>query len=164
MAEAVIVFPLRAPLPLAPDAELLLIKKKRGLGAGLYNGPGGKVEGHETPRSAAIRETEEEVGLTLEVADRRARFDFYFGDTHVFDCHVFTSTSFSGRPVETPEAAPRWCPRRDIPYDEMWDDDQYWLPRVLDGEYVSGSFRFDPEGEHLETWDIDAHEGMPGSW
>ncbi|USZ75295.1 NUDIX domain-containing protein [Halorussus vallis] len=31
------------------DEEVLLIRKKRGLGEGLYVGPGGKVEDGETP-------------------------------------------------------------------------------------------------------------------
>ena len=41
--------------------SVLLIRKKRGLGAGKINGPGGKVEGDETPLDCAIRETEEEL-------------------------------------------------------------------------------------------------------
>ncbi len=44
--------------------EVLLAMKKRGLGTGKWNGPGGKVKGKETPEEAAIRETEE-VGLNV---------------------------------------------------------------------------------------------------
>ncbi|MGD2110491.1 MAG: NUDIX domain-containing protein, partial [Phycisphaerae bacterium] len=41
--------------------EILLIRKKRGLGAGKINGPGGRVDPGETPREAAIREVQEEL-------------------------------------------------------------------------------------------------------
>ena len=43
------------------DDEVLLIHKKRGLGKGKVNGPGGKLEAGETPAACAVRETEEEV-------------------------------------------------------------------------------------------------------
>ncbi len=35
------------------DEEVLLIRKKRGLGEGKFVGPGGKVEDGETPASAS---------------------------------------------------------------------------------------------------------------
>lgn len=46
------------------DDKVLLIRKKRGLGAGYYNGIGGKVEEGEDVVSAAVRECREEVGIT----------------------------------------------------------------------------------------------------
>ncbi len=46
------------------ESEVLLILKKRGLGNGKINAPGGKIEPGESPVQAAIRETQEEVGLT----------------------------------------------------------------------------------------------------
>ena len=49
--------------------KILLIEKKRGLGAGKFNGPGGKLDPGETPLAAAIREVEEELLITpLEVS------------------------------------------------------------------------------------------------
>ena len=46
------------------DNEVLLIHKKRGLGKGKINGPGGKLEAGESLLECAIRETEEEVCIT----------------------------------------------------------------------------------------------------
>ena len=46
------------------DGQILLIRKKRGLGAGKINGPGGRLEAGETAEQAAIRETQEEIGVT----------------------------------------------------------------------------------------------------
>ena len=41
--------------------EVLLIRKKRGIGAGKINGPGGKIDPGESPLQCAIRETREEL-------------------------------------------------------------------------------------------------------
>ena len=42
--------------------QILLMRKKRGLGAGKINGPGGRVERGESPQDCAMRETQEELG------------------------------------------------------------------------------------------------------
>ena len=44
--------------------SILLIEKKRGLGAGKINGPGGKIDPGETPMEAVMRETLEELHIT----------------------------------------------------------------------------------------------------
>ena len=41
------------------EGRILLIEKKRGLGAGKVNGPGGRIEKGETAEQAAVRETQE---------------------------------------------------------------------------------------------------------
>ena len=38
------------------DSEVLLIRKRRGLGAGKINAPGGRLDDGESPRAGAIRE------------------------------------------------------------------------------------------------------------
>lgn len=56
--EATICHLLDGDLGTAPQGveRVLLMRKKRGVGAGLYNGPGGKVEPDESPRECAVRE------------------------------------------------------------------------------------------------------------
>ncbi|WP_323674816.1 8-oxo-dGTP diphosphatase [Halorubellus sp. PRR65] len=152
--DATICYPLRGELPLASDDELLMIRKRRGLGADLYNGPGGKVEPGETVREAAARETREETGVDVAGLLKRGEFDFYFGREHVFCCHVYVAREASGEPTETPEAFPEWRARRDVPYDEMWEDDELWLPHVLDGDTIRGVFYFDADGDELLAHDV----------
>jgi 8-oxo-dGTP diphosphatase len=160
--EATICYPLRGDVPLDDDDELLMIRKRRGLGADLYNGPGGKVEPGETPRESAIRETKEETDVVVEDVEKRGEFDFYFGDEHVFCCHVYVGYDVHGEPEDTPEAFPEWRTRADVPYEEMWEDDEIWLPQVLDGERIRGVFYFDADGdellEHAVADDVDAFE------
>ena len=44
--------------------KVLLIHKKTGLGRGKVNAPGGRIEAWEMPKEAAVRELQEETGIT----------------------------------------------------------------------------------------------------
>lgn len=125
------------------DGAILFIHKKRGLGAGLYNGPGGRLESGETPLQAAIRETREEVCLDVRSAVRAGTLRFDFADGYRLTGHVFLSRDWSGEPQATDEADPVWFRPADIPYDQMWKDDALWMPRMLEGRYFDGTFCFD---------------------
>lgn len=122
--------------------EVLLIRKKRGLGAGKINGPGGRIEGNETPEQCAIRETNEE----LLINPLRPRFAgelfFHAEDMPRIHVHVYVAHEYEGTPAETEEAIPIWFRLEDIPFDEMWDDDRIWLGHVLRGGSVKGYFTF----------------------
>lgn len=135
--------------------RVLLIRKKRGVGSGNYNGPGGKLEDGETPREAARREVREEVRLWVEDLEKTGELAFVFGDEPFMHVHVFRTTSFSGTPKETPEADPEWFHREEIPYDEMWEDDRLWLPLALDGDSFVGYFRFDADGDEMRGAFVD---------
>ena len=123
--------------------DVLLIDKLTGHGAGKINGPGGKRDPGETPLECAVRETREEVGVRVSKVEQRAQLKFI--DTGESDWlgHVFVAGAYHGTPVRTREADPFWCPVRVLPLDRMWPDDRIWLPRVLAGERLTGSFLFD---------------------
>lgn len=123
--------------------EALLIRKKRGLGAGKINAPGGRIEPGETPEAAAIREAQEEVGVTPSAPRRRGHLLFQFVDGYALECHVLTSDTCEGEPHETDEATPMWRSLHALPYDEMWADDRMWLPLMLAGRPFRGRFVFD---------------------
>ncbi len=125
------------------DGRILLIHKKRGLGAGKVNGPGGRLEPGETPLAAAIRETEEEIGITPRGVAFGGDLHFQFRDGLGLFCSVFRADDFSGALRETDEAIPFWTPLDAIPYDRMWADDIHWLPLLLEGRLFRGYFLFD---------------------
>ena len=125
------------------DGRVLLIRKKRGLGAGKINGPGGKLEPGETALAAAIREVQEEIGVTPLAIEDRGVLHFQFADGYSLECAVFLAIDLDGEPVETIEAAPFWVKVEAVPYDEMWADDRHWLPEVLAGKSFRGWFEFD---------------------
>ena len=125
--------------------RVLLIHKKRGLGKGKINAPGGRLEPGESALEAAVRETREEVGLDVKNAVFRGRLFFHFVDGYNLLGHVFSATEWSGAPVETDEALPEWFALGGIPYARMWADDALWLPLMLAGENFVGKFVFDDD-------------------
>jgi 8-oxo-dGTP diphosphatase len=123
--------------------EILLIRKKRGLGAGKVNGPGGKIEPAESPIEGAVREVEEELCVTPTGLDRSGELCFQFADGYSIHVTVFRGDGCVGVPQETAEAIPLWTPIDRIPYDEMWEDDRIWIPLMLAGKPFRGRFVFD---------------------
>jgi 8-oxo-dGTP diphosphatase len=127
------------------EERILLIEKKRGLGKGKVNGPGGKFDPGETARECAIRETREELGVTPLDPEERGLLRFQFTNGYALQAHVFMASGCEGVAVETEEAVPLWTPLDLIPYRRMWADDVLWLPHFLNGRRVEGSFLFDEE-------------------
>jgi 8-oxo-dGTP diphosphatase len=127
------------------DGHILLIEKKRGLGAGKINGPGGKIEPGETPLQAVIRETQEELLITPHSPRKLGELRFSMTMCPDILCHVYRADDFSGTPTETEEAVPVWTPLREIPYSRMWQDDRQWLPLLLDEQTFLGCFIFEDE-------------------
>ncbi len=125
------------------EDEVLLIRKKRGHGAGKINGPGGKIDAGESPLEGAIRETREETGIEVMSAVLLGEFRFLDLVAQQWYGYVFLADEWRGVPVETEEADPFWCPVDALPLDQMWDDDRFWLPRLLAGERLEGDFLFD---------------------
>ena len=125
------------------DGQMLLIRKKRGLGAGKINGPGGRVDPGETPLECAVREVQEELRVTPTGIEHRGELLFQFTDGYSIHVQVFSATGCEGEPEETDEAIPLWTDLGRIPYDEMWADDYIWLPLMLEGQAFVGRFVFD---------------------
>ena len=134
------------------DGRILLIEKKRGLGAGKINGPGGKIDPGETPLQAAIRETQEELLITPHGPRKLGELRFSMSDCADILCHVYRADDFSGTPTETAEAVPVWTALDAIPYHRMWEDDRHWLPLLLDEQAFLGRFVF--EGDHLRWSEV----------
>ena len=111
--------------------RVLLIRKKRGLGAGKINGPGGRLEPGESFEACAAREVREEVGLRVSDLEHLGTLRFQFSDGYSTFVYAYRTESFEGEPVETDEALPLWFEQDAIPYDEMWADDRDWLPLLL---------------------------------
>lgn len=140
---------------LVKEGQILLAMKKRGFGAGRWNGVGGKPNEGESIEEAAIREAQEEIGITPKSLKRAARLSFLFPqnppdqnwDQQV---HVFLVDEWQGEPAESEEMNPKWFSINEIPYESMWPDDIYWLPKVLAGTTVLGKFIFDPLQKLLE--------------
>ncbi|MFK7886618.1 MAG: 8-oxo-dGTP diphosphatase [Gammaproteobacteria bacterium] len=122
--------------------QILLIRKKRGMGAGKINGPGGRFEQGESPEDCAVRETMEELHVRPLSPTLRGRARFHFTHGYRLTVFCFVSYAHEGEATETDEAIPLWTPLNAIPYDQMWADDALWLPMLLRGEVFDGRYIF----------------------
>ena len=126
--------------------EVLLIRKKRGLGAGKINGPGGKIDPGETSEACAIRETQEELGVTAISPMKHGELWFQFVDGLSLHVDVFVATQHEGTAIETDEAIPLWTKLTELPLEEMWADDRFWLREVLvERKHFVGRFDFEDD-------------------
>jgi 8-oxo-dGTP diphosphatase len=133
-------------------AEVLLGRKKHGLGQGYFVGLGGKLEPGESAVEAAVREVHEESGVTVRAGDLEARglltYLFPHREAWSQESSVFVARTFTGEPAPSDELDPVWFPLDAVPLREMWDDARRWLPGVLGGGLVRRTFVF---GEDLAT-------------
>lgn len=125
-------------------SDLCLAYKKRGFGVGRFNGIGGKAEGGETIEQCAIRETKEEIGTDIKTLSKRAELTFLYQVKPEWNqlVSVFLCESWDGEPTESEEMRPQWFTTESIPFSEMWPDDVFWLPLVLEDKAVKGTFSF----------------------
>ncbi len=138
-------------LLLRKDDEILLAKKKRGFGEGKYNGVGGKLEKGEAPEEAMIRETQEEIGVTPTKYEKMgvvSFVEFYKGKKQNVIFHLYVASEWNGVPQESEEMLPKWFNIKAIPYSEMFKDDSYWLPYILENKKINAFFEFD------EDWNL----------
>jgi 8-oxo-dGTP diphosphatase len=130
----------------AGRTQVLLGRKKRGLGEGRFVGLGGKLEPGEGAVEACVREIEEESGLIVDpgALDRRGDLHYLFPHRTAWSQRstVFVVTRWSGDPSPSDELDPVWFDLDAVPYDEMWDDAREWLPSVLIGGRVDREFTF----------------------
>ncbi|MDP0589377.1 MAG: 8-oxo-dGTP diphosphatase [Candidatus Endonucleobacter bathymodioli] len=122
---------------------ILLIRKKRGVGAGKISGPGGKLELGETLLECAIREVQEELCITPIDPEFIGDNLFQFTNGNSLHVHTYLAYDFDGIPTETDEANPLWFSLITIPYHEMWEDDKVWLPELLKAQKFRGLYLFD---------------------
>jgi 8-oxo-dGTP diphosphatase / 2-hydroxy-dATP diphosphatase len=135
--------------------DLCLAMKKRGFGVGRWNGVGGKVSEGESIEEAAKRETLEEINVSIEDLFKTAELDFIFPHNPSWNqtVHVYTTSSWKGEPEESEEMKPEWFKVDKIPFNTMWPDDIFWLPKVIEGKLIKGKFEFG-EGDVIKSQDV----------
>ena len=144
--------PLATVCFLRRNGKVLLQERAPGrVWAGRLNGPGGKIDIGETPRTAIVREVAEETGLRL--ADPRAHgvLDLIFGvpERSRLRVFVFSGDAFTGRVHGGREGRLRWYAAEALPFDRLWPDMRYWLPVVLAGGHLEGECVYDEPGDQL---------------
>lgn len=92
---------------------------------------------------SAHRELQEESGLTVDTLQKVGQIMFEFvGEPELMDVHIFCTDSVQGTPMESDEMCPQWFQLDQIPFSNMWPDDSYWFPLLLQGKKFHGYFKF----------------------
>ncbi|KAJ7669011.1 hypothetical protein B0H17DRAFT_1087093 [Mycena rosella] len=118
--------------------KLLLGYKKRGLG--IHNLEfrylGGKVEPNESTLDTAQRELQEEAGIIAPL-EHAGTLLFVVPGSKWAHIDIF-----------------QWFNKGEIPFDNMWDTDRYWLPLLLAKRPFSGRADYEKKGEDfiLKKW------------
>lgn len=134
--------------------DVLLGLKTRGLGKGLWNGFGGKVEPNESIREAAEREIKEE--CCLEVCDlNHIGFMRYEEDdcAEISIVHIFTGTQFRGKPEGSEEMNPvQWYQREDLQFLKMYHDFKEWEGYMFEDKFFCGLVRYNKQRQIVEKF------------
>jgi mutator protein MutT len=137
--------------------RILLQKKTKGrFGEGKWNGPGGKLKPGETPEECAIREVREETCIKVNSLRLHGALRHYFGDVEepTWIVYQFSTTDYDGEPKESDEGFLKWFAEDEIPYDYMWQDDEHWLPLLLESNDFTGDFYFNEDGSELLDFNL----------
>jgi 8-oxo-dGTP diphosphatase len=147
-----------------PPERVLLGLKKHGFGAGKWGGFGGKIEPGETLDMTAIRELEEEAAIKVAARDLTlvGHLTFIFPHQREWSqvVYAFVAKRWLGELAESDEMEPAWFDVEDIPYDRMWQDGMYWLPRVLAGERVQARFTFCADNQTVDDAQVENWDGI----
>lgn len=132
------------------DTKIFLWEKKRWFAKWVLNWIWGKKEENEDIKDCIIREAYEEIWIKIEKNNLEFIWilHFKFSDFPDWnqDVNVFMINDYSWEIIETEEIKPYWFDINNIPYDKMWADDIYWLPRVLAWERdIEYKFWFDKD-------------------
>ena len=133
--------------------QYLMVRNNRGINAGLYNFPGGKLDKDELLEECVKREVWEETGIKIKSCKMCGKFDIYFSEPiensfmHPDRCRVFIyqCNEFEGKlrnPLlkegqKVPEVKAFWCDENKIPFQNMRDNDVYWFNLYQKYQYVA---------------------------
>lgn len=119
------------------------IKKTNDMHAGKWNGLGGKLLPGETPEQCAIREVQEESGLTLINPILRGVITFPgFSNDDDWYCFLFVGYEFTGELIDSPEGVLAWIDDTVLLELPLWAGDRIFIPWLDVDAFFSGQFTY----------------------
>jgi 8-oxo-dGTP diphosphatase len=137
--------------------RVLLLQRRHPPNQGLYNAPGGKIERHEDPYEACLREVHEETGFRLRKIRLRALLTVLSKTTGAqWLLFVFVGDRPPGDPdpVATDEGTLRWVPLSEIPSLPVPADIPLILPHLFTPDPGILIGKFHAEGDVLVDYEF----------
>lgn len=103
------------------------IKKKKDVNHDKWIGVGGKFEPGETALACALREVQEETGLTMQNPQYRGIVDFYCASWPAERMHLYTCTKFTGTMTDCNEGTLEWVPKEAVQNLPIWPGDKLFF-------------------------------------
>lgn len=117
------------------------IKKANDMHRGKWNGLGGKLDPGESPEECAIREVQEESGLTINNPIMKGFLTFpSFANDEDWYAFVFVAHEFEGQLIESSEGVLVWVDDRHLLDLDLWEGDLIFLPWLERPGFFSGKF------------------------
>jgi len=142
--------------PIGRSGRVLMGRKTRVIGVGLFNGPGGGIEDGETVDEGTVREVHQEVGITVnpKKLQRRAivRCNNFKKDGAPFVCKLYVSIAPEWEGAATPSdelVDLVWFLPQQLPLAQMMAGDQSWVPQVLQGKTFTAEVWYAPGMQRL---------------
>ena len=96
---------------------------------GLWEFPGGKIDGDETPHAALLRELKEELNMVVTKASPLMQITHDYPDKKI-SLDIWTVTEFNGLPVGVEGQEIRWVSLQDLPNFEFPEANQAILGKL----------------------------------
>lgn len=141
------------------DGKVLLGKRKKvsnDLGKDLYAGIGGKVEENESTDECLEREIYEEIGVNVTKYQKLGQLKYINPHNPKWDMegHFYLIKEWKDEPKETEVIKPIWFKIDQIPKENMFSDNKYWLDLLFAGKRFEGVFLFGSEKSEVEEFNL----------
>jgi len=135
------------------EGKVLLAWRQEGFGKNKYNPFSGPIAPGGNASKAATRDLKAQSGLqAVDIAKLGKLVIVLQGNAIALDIDVFRVTSWRGDVTEVDDIRPRWfasptgksSPKLPVvPFDQMFADNELWLPLLTAGKYFIGRIDFD---------------------
>lgn len=129
-------------------------KKSNDCNEGKWIGVGGKIEEHESPSEALIREVKEETALSLSDYALRGIITFVSDIWEGEYMFLYTSSSFEGEISECDEGELHWVDKDDIMSLPLWEGDKIFLKYLFEDRKDVFELKLVYRGDELISSDV----------
>jgi 8-oxo-dGTP diphosphatase len=118
----------------------------------LYSGIVDVIQEDEIPEDTCFRAGQDQLGISITGMERRGVISFIFPHNPRWNhsITVFIVTKWIGEPHAAGDIAPIWFPKGNLPWNEMWHDNQFWLEDIIEGSSVNATFLYGEDNKVKE--------------